>query len=276
MRRAAHQLYDVPLILDDPITLLILGQERCDKLRSDPTRQAKPIAVSMRAYLALRSRFAEDHLAAAVAAGATQYCILGAGLDTFAHRNPHPHLRVFEVDFPATQAWKHDMLAAAALPHPDNLTYVPTDFEHQTLRDALHLAGFRPAEKTFFSWLGVVPYLTLEAFRSTLAFAASQPSGSAIAFDYALPRESLSTRGQHRFDYLAARVRRAGEPLQIFFTPPQIAAELAAAGYATPEDLNPVDLAARYLSASPERTRTGADSLTLRRDLGHHLICARR
>ena len=266
MRRAAHQLYDRPLVLDDPIALAIMGQERCDKLRSDPATQSEPIAVAMRAFMAVRARFAEDHLAEAVANGATQFCILGAGLDTFAHRNPFPHLRVFEVDFPATQAWKHEMLAEANLPHPACLTYAPVDFESQTLKDALEANGFEPNKKTFFSWLGVVPYLTLEAFRATLAFTATLPRGSGLAFDYGLPREALSERGKLGFDYLSSRVRRAGEPFRLFFTPEQAAAELTAAGYTRIEDLNPAAITARYFA-------NRNDSMAVRGEMGH-IVCA--
>jgi len=265
MRRAAHQIYDRPLVLDDPIALAIMGEERCDKLRSDPATQSEPIAVAMRAFMAVRARFAEDHLAEAVRAGVTQYVVLGAGLDTFAHRNPFPGLRVFEVDFPATQAWKHEMLAEAKLPHPECLTYAPVDFEQQTLREGLLQAGFNPDAKTFFSWLGVVPYLSLEAFRSTLNFTATLPTGSGLAFDYGLPRESLSERGQLAFDYLSSRVRRAGEPFQLFFTPEQAAAELTRAGYRTLEDLNPAAITSRYFA-------NRGDGLAIRGEMGH-LVC---
>ena len=72
----------------------------------------------------------------------TQYVVLGAGLDTFAYRNPFPQLRVFEVDFPATQDWKRALLAAAAIAAPANLTFVPLDFEHMTLAAGLAGAGF--------------------------------------------------------------------------------------------------------------------------------------
>jgi methyltransferase (TIGR00027 family) len=266
MRRAAHQIYDRPLVLDDPIALAIMGEERCDKLRSDPATQSEPIAVAMRAFMAVRARFAEDHLAEAVAAGVTQYVVLGAGLDTFAHRNPFLQLRVFEVDFPATQTWKHEMLAEAKLPHPSCLTYAPVDFESQTLREGLATAGFDPNAKTFFSWLGVVPYLTLEAFRSTLNFTATLPQGSGLAFDYGLPRESLSEKGQIAFDYLSSRVRRAGEPFQLFMTPEQTAAELTRTGYRTIEDLNPAAITARYFA-------NRGDTLAIRGEMGH-LVCA--
>ena len=298
MRRAAHQLYDSPLILNDPVVLSILGTERCDKLRSDPARQSTPIAVAMRAYMAVRARFAEDCIAAAVANGTTQLVILGAGLDTFAHRNPHPTLRVFEVDHPATQSWKLDMLAAAALPHPPNLRYAAVDFEARAasdspaslaptassnpepapqhdLRTALLAAGLDHTAKTFFSWMGVVPYLTLPAFRATLAFAASLPIGSGIAFDYGLPREHLSPRARIGFDYLASRVRRAGEPFQLFFTPAEAAAELRAAHYTRIQDLAPADLNARYFTHNAsEQDSVKSSPLTLRPEAGHHIVCA--
>ncbi len=174
LRRAAHQLYDArPLVLDDPIAVAILGDTYAEELRRTPTRPDRPFSVSLRAFLVARSRYAEDTLARAVAHGVTQYVLLGAGLDTFAHRNPHPQLHVFEVDHPATQEWKRELLVAGALPAPADLTYAPVDFERQSLREQLHAAGFDPAVPTFFAWLGVVPYLTLEAFRSTIAFIAA-------------------------------------------------------------------------------------------------------
>src|SRR5271155_1235096 len=124
LRRAAHQLYDAkPLVLDDPIAVSILGDTYAEELRRTPTRPDRPFSVALRAFLVARSRYAEDALARAVAQGITQYVLLGAGLDTFAHRNPYPHLRVFEVDHPTTQQWKRELLATSNLSHPTNLTY---------------------------------------------------------------------------------------------------------------------------------------------------------
>src|SRR5271155_888079 len=126
LRRAAHQLYDAqPLVLDDPIAVPILGATYADELRRTPTRPDRPFSVGLRAFLVARSRYAEDTLARAVVQGVTQYVLLGAGLDTFAHRNPYPHLRVFEVDHPTTQQWKRQLLANTTLPSPANLVYAP-------------------------------------------------------------------------------------------------------------------------------------------------------
>jgi methyltransferase (TIGR00027 family) len=196
--------------------------------------------------MAVRSRYVEDNLAAAVQAGITQYVILGAGLDTFAYRNPFPHLSVFEVDFPATQIWKRDLLRKAAIPEPPNLTYVPLDFEHHTLREGLAEAGFDQQSRAFFGWLGVVPYLTLAAFRSTLDVIASQPPGSGVAFDYALSLEDLSPPLQQAHQALAARVAAAGEPFHLFFRSEQMENELRAAGFQQIEQLDSLDLNARY------------------------------
>jgi methyltransferase (TIGR00027 family) len=161
--------------------------------------------------------------------------ILGAGLDTFAYRNPFPQLRVFEVDFPATQQWKRELLAAASIPIPANLTFVPLDFEHKTLAEGLAEAGSDLSAPAFFGWLGVVPYLTLAAFRSTLATVGRLPQGSAVSFDYAFPPGTLSPERRAVFDTLAKRVEAAGEPFQLFFAPDELERELRSAGFSRVE-----------------------------------------
>jgi methyltransferase (TIGR00027 family) len=254
MRRAAHQLYDAqPLVFDDPIAVPILGQEYLPEVHKTATKLHKPFSVALRAFLVARSRYAEDSLARAVTNGVTQYVLLGAGLDTFAHRNPYSHLRVFEVDHPATQQWKRDLLAATALPTPANLTYAPVDFEHETLPEQLLAAGFNPHTPAFFAWLGVVPYLTLPAFRATLSFIATQPTGSGVVFDYGQPRSALPFFEQLAHDSLASRVQLAGEPFQLFFTPREVAAELSA--FYNIEDLGPPEINARYFDRRTDNLR---------------------
>lgn len=258
MRRAAHQLYDVePLVLDDPFAVPILGSTYAEELRRtpnpDPDRKPRPFSVALRAFLVARSRYAEDELHASVARGVTQYVLLGAGLDTFAYRNPSPHLHVFEVDHPATQQWKRDLVTASNLPLPPRLTFVPVDFESQSLTAQLLAAGHNPAIPTFFSWLGVVPYLSLSAFRSTLNLIACQPSGTGLVLDYSQPRHVLPPAEQLAHDSLASRVRLAGEPFQLFFTPQEMAAELAA--FTVLEDLGSPELNARYFTNRTDKLK---------------------
>jgi methyltransferase (TIGR00027 family) len=254
LRRAAHQLYDAPpLVLNDPIAVPILGQEYLPELQKTVTKLEKPFSVGLRAFLVARSRYAEDNLARAVAQGTTQYVLLGAGLDTFAYRNPYPQLRVFEVDHPATQQWKHELLATSGISIPENLTYAPVDFERQSLSEQLQSAGFNPTIPTFFAWLGVVPYLTLEAFQATINFVASQPAGSGIVLDYGQPRSALPFLEKLAHDSLAARVRLAGEPFQLFFTPPEMAAEMTA--FRDLEDIGSSDINARYFAGRTDNLK---------------------
>ncbi len=255
LRRAAHQMYDAPpLILNDPIAIPILGPEYLQDLYKTATKLEKPFSVALRAFIVARSRYVEDTLAAAVAHGTTQYVLLGAGLDTFAYRNPFPHLNVFEVDHPATQLWKLELLQSANIPIPPNLSHVPLDFEHETLPQQLLAAGFNPHAKTLFAWLGVIPYLTLPAFRATLRFIATQPHGSALVLDYSQPRSALPFFEQLAHDSLASRVALAGEPFQLFFTPTEIAADLAA--FRAIEDLDSSAINARYFTHRSDQLTT--------------------
>ncbi len=254
MRRAAHQLYDArPLVFEDPIAVPILGRDYLPEVEKTQTRLGKPHSVALRAFLVARSRYAEDCLAQAVARGVTQYVLLGAGLDTFAHRNPHPGLHVFEVDHPATQQWKRDLLGANNIATPDSLTYVPVDFEHQQLPDQLAAAGFDRNAPTLFAWLGVVPYLTHAAFRSTLDFIAASPAGSGVVMDYGQPRSALPFLEQLARDSMASRVQLAGEPFQLFFTPTEMAVELAR--FHRIEDLGSSELNPRYFSDRDDNLR---------------------
>jgi methyltransferase (TIGR00027 family) len=218
---------DRPLVLEDPIAVQLVGRG----FARDLERAMHPVARDFRLYMSARSRYAEDRLSGAVAKGVAQYVVLGAGLDTFAYRNPFPSLRVFEVDFPATQQWKREMLADAAIEIPESLTLVPLDFEHKTLAEGLAEAGFEANSSAFFSWLGVVPYLTLDAFRSTLGAIGKLPAGTAVSFDYAFPPETLSLKRRRVFNTLSKRVAAAGEPLRLFFTPDKMDEELHSAGF---------------------------------------------
>jgi len=262
IRRAAHQILDRPLVFEDPLAVAIAGTQTAEN-------QETSFGRSMRAFLVARSRFAEDRLRQSLNLGTQQYVILGAGLDTFAYRNPFERsgLRVFEVDHPATQAWKHLRLAEAAIPVPSSLTYVPVDFENQTLADGLQQAGFDSRKISFFSWLGVVPYLTREAVISSLKFIASQPAASAVAFDYGVPRSALTWKQRFVFDALAERVAAAGEPFQTFFEPDELAGELRRLGFSQLEDWSATEIHENYFAGRE-------DGLGMSGGMAH-FICAR-
>lgn len=253
LRRASHQVLDHPRVFEDPLALVIVGAD-ARELRSDEKSQSRTARV-MRAFMAARSRYAEDGLAAAFQEGTRQYLVLGAGLDTFAYRNPFPGLRVFEVDHPATQGWKRHLLETAGVAIPDSMTFAPVDFESQTLAEGLARAGFRRDQKAFVSWLGVVPYLTRSAVMETLRLVGSLPAGSEIVFDYGLPPESLDPVSRMALETLAARVASAGEPFQTYFDPAELESELRRMGFASFENLAGDEINTRYFNNRPDGLR---------------------
>jgi len=257
-RRAAHQVRDRPLVLDDPIALRVIRPEVAHELRTNPpAREATKLGPYLRAFFVMRSRFAEDALAAAVADGVTQYVVLGAGYDTFAYRNPFPELRVFEVDHPATQATKRQRLAHSGIDIPSSLTFVPIDFTTTKLDEALRGAGFDETKPAFFSWLGVVPYLERPAIDATFRFIAALPKKTALVFDYAVPPESLSWTSRLIVNEMAKRVAALGEPWKTYFDPAALLADLRGAGFTSAEDFGAEALNRRYFAGRTDKLKLG-------------------
>jgi methyltransferase (TIGR00027 family) len=249
--RAAHQVLDGASILADPFAARILGADIEVSLDHARAHASGP---RMRWFIAARSRIAEDALTAAVNDGATQLVVLGAGLDTLAYRTPLAgRLRIFEVDHPATQAWKREMLAAAAIPVPDRLSFVPVDFERETLAETLEAAGLNAAERSFFSWLGVVPYLTGQAIFSTLGYMAQLRGGAEVVFDYVNPAASIAPAGRAAHKALAERVAAVGESIQSYFGTALLCTKMSAIGFRKVDDIGPAELAARFF---PETERS--------------------
>jgi methyltransferase (TIGR00027 family) len=259
--RAAHQVLERGVIFSDPLALRILGSDAeaaIEEARTEPVKRL------LRLFIAARTRFAEDAIAAAWAKGASQLVVLGAGLDTYAYRSLLPaRARVFEVDHPATQAWKRERLAASSIGVPDTVTFVPIDFEREGLAETLTAAGFHPAQRSFFSWLGVVPYLTEEAVFSTLGWIAQVPGGAEVVFDYSTSPDSIvDPRRRELHAALEARVAAQGEPFRCHFDAPRLAARLQDLGFRQVEDLGPGELAQRYFSGrGPARSGGGGHVL---------------
>ena len=242
--RAAHQVLDAPRVFVDPLAVKVTGPEAALALSLHSERFQR--RRSLRAFVALRSRYAEDQLAGAIDRGIGQYVVLGAGLDTFAYRNPYPRLHVFEVDHPATQIWKQQRVKQAGITTPDSLTYVPVDFEVQTLADRLRLSGFKEGEPAFFSLLGVAVYLSKPALMDTLRFVASLAPGSAIVFSYSIPSEMLTITQRQARATAARRVAAIGEPWISYYDPAALVAEMEKLGFSDLQDLGPADANERY------------------------------
>jgi methyltransferase (TIGR00027 family) len=245
--RAIHQRLEGGVIFKDLLASRILDEEtRAALIEMAADETLRP----WRLFIAARSRFSEDTIANCVACGVRQVVVLGAGLDTFALRNPYIDLgvRVFEVDYPASQSWKRERIKAASLLEPPSLVFAPVDFEQENLAVGLTRAGFRPDQPAFFQWLGVVPYLTKDAVSSTLEFISGIPQ-AAVVFDYAEPFQNYPVERRANVIATAERAAARGEPWLSLFDPPELTRLLRGKGFQDVEDLGMPEIAERFYGA---------------------------
>jgi methyltransferase (TIGR00027 family) len=188
-------------------------------------------------WLAARQRIAEDWLASS---GAEQYVVLGAGLDSYAWRTDNS-VRVFEVDHPATQTWKQARLAALQLSTPDHLTWVPVDFEVESFADQLTQSGLEE-RPTFFSWLGVTPYLTIDAIGGALD--ALPPCSLAVS--YATPSNLWTEDCARVSNKFLGIAEQSGEPILSLFSPRDFTSLLADHGFTQADDVGHEMIESRF------------------------------
>lgn len=246
-QRAAHQVLDHGSILDDPFAVKILREDEKDVLQF---ANEHPLAGIGRLFTTARSRIAEDALSRAVEEGTRQIVVLGAGLDTFALRNPHRarQIRIYEVDHPATQAWKRQRLAEAQIALPPWLILVPVDFERDDVGGNLAAAGFQQSSPAFFTWLGVVPYLTQDAIGRTLDYISSIQT-SEVVFDYLEPPEAFSEELRLVEKERTEQLKKIDECSGSRFEPAGIAAILRSHGFCDFEDIDFQEIRSRLGSA---------------------------
>ncbi|MGW4245297.1 class I SAM-dependent methyltransferase [Nocardia sp. NPDC004722] len=236
-----------PWVLDDQLALVLVGPEwqglrdRFDPLFPDTVRR------EARAAVCTRSRYAEDRLAAGAF---TQYVILGAGLDSFAWRRPDllGSLTVFEVDHPASQAWKLERVGDLGLPLSASQVFVPVDFETEPVRDALAAAGFDWARPSMFCWTGVAPYLTAQAIESTLRMIAAAAPGSEVVFSYLAEEAALDDAGTEYARIYTPIAASVGEPLQPGWPVPEIESLINRCGLKVVDHPTRADLQQRYFA----------------------------
>lgn len=253
--RALHVLADAPPhVFDDTLGLALAAPGPDWRERPDMGAFTRPF----RASIVARARFTEDLLAAEAAAGVRQYVLLGAGLDTFALREPAraASLDVFEVDHPDTQAWKRRRIADLGLAVPPGLRFVPADLAGgDGWLDRLVAAGFDPGVPTLVACLGVSMYLAPEAVPALLRSAAALAPGSTLVLSFLLPIEAHEPALRPGIEAAARGAAANGTPWRSFFPPEALVALAHAAGFRTVRHVSADDLSARYFAGRSDGMR---------------------
>ncbi len=270
--RAAHLLYDRPLLFEDPFAIQLTSatwRVICQN-RLLHWLVMKRILGALRPFhgqILARSRYAEDHLDKAISAGVRQYVLIGAGLDSFVLRRQDviPLLKVYELDHPATQMAKRERLAQLQIPMPTNLEFVPVDLERETIAEALARSSYSPASQAFFSWLGTTLYLTRDAVLGSLrSIARYAARGSELVLDYRISEELLSASARKTREKIRRFTARRAEPLKSTFDPRTLQQEVSPLGFEVAEHLPPEEQWTRYFAKRNDDLRPVASSSFLR------------
>ncbi len=253
--RALHLRIDAPPhVLEDDVGLKLVAPADGWERRPDMSPFTRPF----RASILARARFVEDLVAEQAALGVGQYVILGAGLDTFAQRRADlgSRLDVFEIDQPATQAWKRQRLVELGFGVPPFLHLVPVDFEAgDAWRERLVGAGFDPAARAVVASTGVSMYLTKEAISQTLRELASFAPGSTFVMSFMLPFDRVDPELRPGMERAAEGARANGTPFLSFFEPAAMLALARDAGLRNVEHVASGELAARYFAGRTDGLR---------------------
>jgi methyltransferase (TIGR00027 family) len=243
-----------PWVLDDALALVLIGPAWQDLLARIGGLFPAAVTIEIAAGACARARYAEDRL---TSGGFSQYVILGAGLDSFAWRRPDllRSVRVFEVDHPATQAWKLGRVAELGLPLSDSQVFVPADFETEPLRQALDTAGFGWDSPALFSWTGVAPYLTAQAIESTLRTIAGAAAGSQVVLSYRAEDSVLDDIGQQFTRIYLPVAASLGEPVQPGWPVTEIERLVSQCGLAVVDHPARADLQQRYFAGRTDGLR---------------------
>jgi methyltransferase (TIGR00027 family) len=264
--RAYHAKNDHPVIFNDELAFALLGEEQYNQivnymlaglpffsagesitLDSDAEALKWIVQTNLAPTPIARARYCEDMLKNAIRLGVKQYVILGAGLDTFAFRNPDllNRISVFELDHPATQADKLERIRNLGWIVPQNYHLIPMDFTSQSLPEVLSPSCFDPNQRTFFSWLGVTYYLAEQTIAAMLtAIASIAPKGSTLMFDCF--NETLFDCKVKRVQSMLAMAEASGEPMKSSFSYTALELLLGKTGYLIYEYLSSAEIESRY------------------------------
>jgi len=211
------------------------------------------VAPGMYEFMIARTVFFDRAVAEAMQDNIPQIVILGAGYDTRAYRFKEliRDTRIFELDAPPTQHRKQEVLQQAGIPLPEQLVFVPVNFNTDNLKGALMQAGFSVDRRALFIWEGVTYYLTAETVDAMLKTIHSiSPAGSSLCFDYAaLSREALDEAGVKRLREIM-KSNHSAEPTRFGIPEGLIDAYLSSRGYQIKEHLTQVEMEKRYLTLS--------------------------
>ena len=260
--RAVHAESESPLVADH-FALGLAGEAGATLMAQMTSQLPEASRQSFGLAFAIRTRFVEDAIAAAIQEGIGQYVILGAGLDSFAYRRPElsRRLKIFEVDRAASQAWKRSRLEKLQIAIPVSVAFIPLDHETDDLRAGLVDAGFDPTAPAIVSAIALTQYLAQPAIERILELVASFAARSRLMVTYVVPAGELSEMAAAGLAWTMSQAEEHGESFLSMFRPVEFDELLRRSGFSRVEEVGPRELIQTYLAGRPDAQLTGIERL---------------
>jgi len=260
--RAVHAESESPLVADH-FALGLAGEAGATLMAQMTSQLPEASRQSFGLAFAIRTRFVEDAIAAAIQDGIGQYVILGAGLDSFAYRRPElsQRLKIFEVDRAASQAWKRSRLEKMGIAIPVSVAFIPLDHETDDLRAGLVDAGFDPTAPAIVSAIALTQYLAQPAIERILELVASFAARSRLMVTYVVPAGELSEMAAAGLAWTMSQAEEHGESFLSMFRPVEFDELLRRSGFSRVEEVGPRELIQTYLAGRPDAQLTGIERL---------------
>jgi methyltransferase (TIGR00027 family) len=262
--RAIHAESERPLVADH-LALGLAGETGATLMAQLTSQLPEASRQSFGLAFAIRTRFVEDAVEAAIQDGIGQYVILGAGLDSFAYRRSDlsARLKIFEVDRVESQRWKLRRLEQMGVGIPASVAFVPLDAEKDDLRAGLDQAGFDASAPAMVSAIALTQYLAQPAIERILEMVASFAAGSRLVITYVVPVAELSEMAAAGLAWTMSQAAERGEPFLSLFRPVEFDELLMGRGFSRVEEVGSLQLLEMYLADRPDAQLTGIERLAI-------------
>ena len=207
-------------------------------------------------YMVARTKHFDDLFKQALTDNIPQIVFLGAGYDTRSIRfkDSVRQTKIFELDVPTTQKQKKELLLKAGISVPEQLSFVPINFNKESMQNVLSNAGYDKSQKSFFIWEGVTYYLPEETVKNTLGIIKNHSGPeSAVAFDYFYKSIVQGKSDSYGAKEIIKEVSKSGEPFQFGIEEGTIESFLAENGFDMVSHHTPEEFEKTYLYADNEK-----------------------
>ena len=224
------------------------------KKAKEKVEQMEKLFPGLSSSIMARVRYFDEFVKKSIAEGTEQLIILGAGYDTRAYRiDELKDIKVFEVDHPNTQSFKIQKIKEIFDSTPDNVIYVPVDFEEETFDQKLFDNGYDSSKKTLFVMEGLIMYIPPKAVAKTLLFIVENSGkGSQVIFDYYPESVVDGTCKLEIGTNIRNHLAELGEPLQFGIEEEKIEGFLTEFGFSGIQNVTSKDYKKLYFHGKNE------------------------